>query len=721
MRIIGGKEEGDDLFVDELSSSTVQSARKISSAELTSIFGSVAGLAGQRLESRKQNNKWKSTKHMQVSDSNTTTTSTSPTTTNNNNIALNTMDHESLRTASTYLNNLLLARGLLRNGDAIDFVKPSKESRASIINLVHDLILREDRDKESREHVAFTVRQLRAEDARKAQEIEHLQAKNEQTSRSAAQAQQAQRVANAEVKRVEQAMKVLQEQAAKLKTTLAQVKTQCANDVKKRDLELQRLKTHLQGQQRGTRVGMTAPSMTVRKTIQEPVQDVNDPAYSLKQETTEFLTQLSQGLSDENDGLISLVRSALGTMHELLGIQHNAQRQVDSAIGSLGSELAGKSKSRSAGNSLLYPAPETSYEVLAADLEGTLEHLKEILTNPNFVSLEEFEKEVETRNEEIESLREGWEHMEQRWREVLGMMQGWVKRMHTGDTINIDDLRKGMGLVTPNRRGEKKRRVEPVQEEPDTEPSVMDSETNETQSPSSKTVETAPTTAPSQNTSSLSASDGMRSLTNKLEDLSSPKRKRDILEPPDLFDFRPTTANKASNRSTVGRSPQGTSSRPTHTGLADVFSPVAQSESNRSGTQPVSMLEEDEGDESEELEVPQMTIQEKLSAAQEEAEQAARSHSAVNSKNHTTSRTAKSSSRRQNIQPDFGLDGTTDTMPVHGDDTLGRLEGDDALGKLDMGGSPMAKRTRIRGRPKKRKSTLSRDELASLLVVDDEP
>lgn len=73
VRIIGGKGEGEDLFqLSEVpGSSTVQSARKISSAELTSIFGSVAGLAGQRLESRKQNNKWKSTRDMQVNDSNT--------------------------------------------------------------------------------------------------------------------------------------------------------------------------------------------------------------------------------------------------------------------------------------------------------------------------------------------------------------------------------------------------------------------------------------------------------------------------------------------------------------------------------------------------------------------------------------------------------------------------------------------------------------------------
>ena len=110
------------------------------------------------------------------------------------------MDHESLRTASSYLNNLLLARGLLRNSEPIDFVKPSKESRAQIINLVHDLILREDRDRENREHVAVALRTLRAEENRKNHEIERLTTKNEEGARSLVQAQAAERAAQTEVK-----------------------------------------------------------------------------------------------------------------------------------------------------------------------------------------------------------------------------------------------------------------------------------------------------------------------------------------------------------------------------------------------------------------------------------------------------------------------------------------------------------------------------------------
>ena len=54
------------------------------------------------------------------------------------------------KTASAYINNLLLARGLLRDGKAIEFAHPSRgeggkeATMAQIINLVHDLILKRD-------------------------------------------------------------------------------------------------------------------------------------------------------------------------------------------------------------------------------------------------------------------------------------------------------------------------------------------------------------------------------------------------------------------------------------------------------------------------------------------------------------------------------------------------------------------------------------------------
>lgn len=60
------------------------------------------------------------------------------------------MESQSMQTASSYINNLLLARGLLRNGIPIEFVAPPKVeggvnlTMTKVMNLVHDMILRRD-------------------------------------------------------------------------------------------------------------------------------------------------------------------------------------------------------------------------------------------------------------------------------------------------------------------------------------------------------------------------------------------------------------------------------------------------------------------------------------------------------------------------------------------------------------------------------------------------
>ncbi|KAF2857130.1 hypothetical protein K470DRAFT_208200, partial [Piedraia hortae CBS 480.64] len=320
------------------------------------------------------------------------------------------MDHESLRTATTYLNNLLLARGLLRNGEPIDFVKPGRDARAQIINLVHDLVLRQDRGREQREEIAETLRHLHSEDGRKQAALDRLKEKSEADARAAAQARVAQNAAEAELKAAERTIKRLQDQTARLKANLTQTRTLCQNDIRKRDVELARLKSHLQQHRSGR---AAPPTMTITggtaKTTQ-PLPDVHSAEYSLKQETTEFLTQLSQSLSEENDSLMRAVRNALVTTRELLGVA-------------------------------VVPQP-SEHTTLEAELEQSLSELKVMLSNPNFVTLDE----VEVRDEEIARLREGWEKMEARWRDVVAMMDGWRKKVGTGDTIKLEDLRLGMGM-----------------------------------------------------------------------------------------------------------------------------------------------------------------------------------------------------------------------------------------------------------------------------------
>lgn len=59
------------------------------------------------------------------------------------------IDEENLRTASLYINNQLLSRGLLRDGQNIDFADPEADdglqgTMGKIMGVVNDLILRRD-------------------------------------------------------------------------------------------------------------------------------------------------------------------------------------------------------------------------------------------------------------------------------------------------------------------------------------------------------------------------------------------------------------------------------------------------------------------------------------------------------------------------------------------------------------------------------------------------
>lgn len=60
------------------------------------------------------------------------------------------METDNLRTASVYINNLLLSRGLLKNGQNLDFAHPeqgeggSEGTMGRIMGVVNDLILRRD-------------------------------------------------------------------------------------------------------------------------------------------------------------------------------------------------------------------------------------------------------------------------------------------------------------------------------------------------------------------------------------------------------------------------------------------------------------------------------------------------------------------------------------------------------------------------------------------------
>ena len=282
-----------------------------------------------------------------------------------------------------------------------------------------------------------------------------LQTEKTELSRSLALAEGQERAFKTNLRSAEATVRGLKEQMQRMRSSILQIRAQCANDIRKRDIEMHKLKSHLTERQRGKREGMGITTIKITPppkpgTISraaEGGEGLDSPGYSLKEETTEFLTQLCQNLSDENDALIGLARSTVHTLKELQGLQNSAAEAEDDKLDTESHSTLEHSTLGKSGATI----PPTPYEAISSDMEAVLDSLRLILTNPSFVPLEE----VEVRDEEIFRLREGWEKMEGRWKEAVSMMDGWHRRMAGGgDSVNVDELRTGMELGLGDGRAE---------------------------------------------------------------------------------------------------------------------------------------------------------------------------------------------------------------------------------------------------------------------------
>ncbi|OBT72317.1 hypothetical protein VF21_09311 [Pseudogymnoascus sp. 05NY08] len=345
------------------------------------------------------------------------------------------METDNLRTASVYINNLLLSRGLLKNGQNLDFAHPeqgeggSEGTMGRIMGVVNDLILRRDRDATQRENLSNTLRTLRSDSLRQTTDLTRLQTLHAETQRKLSISEATERALKGQLRGAEGAARGLREEMGRMRVLVGQARAQCANEVRKRERVIEGLKKHVGegGRARGSGKAVGVATVTVVPGVgaedgaEGGVVAVGESDYDLRQETNEFLTELAKGLSEESENLGMLLRTTVESLKALSGWEGEEQGR--------GGELV--------------ISVDDSYENVAAEIDSVIEHLRTLLTNPSFVPLEE----VEVREDEIIRLREGWERMESRWRDAVRMMDGWRKRMATsGQTVNLEELKAGLEL-----------------------------------------------------------------------------------------------------------------------------------------------------------------------------------------------------------------------------------------------------------------------------------
>lgn len=286
------------------------------------------------------------------------------------------------------------------------------------------------RDAEHRESLSTTLRTLRADSLRQTDTLQRLQDKLTEAQRKVALADAEENALRAQLKTAETTIHKLKDEAARTKKFVAETRAACANEVRKRDRQIEGLKKAASdaGRARGERrsAAMTTIHITGEVGGDEPAASTSTMAedYDLHQETNAFLAQLAKGLSEENETLLSLIRKTNHSLKQMSGWD----------------KAEGGTSTNKDGNAVVMV---TNPEDLATDIDSVLDHLRTMLTNPSFVPLEE----VVVREEEIFRLRHGWEKMEERWREAVRLIDGWRQRMAAnGQPVDMEDLKMGLRL-----------------------------------------------------------------------------------------------------------------------------------------------------------------------------------------------------------------------------------------------------------------------------------
>ncbi|KAG5945097.1 hypothetical protein E4U59_006381 [Claviceps monticola] len=357
------------------------------------------------------------------------------------------IDTENLRTASLYINNQLLSRGLLRDGDTIDFagtwLRDEEDAAVSgrIISLLNDLILRRDRDAEQRESLSMSMRSLRAENLKLTDDLARLHDKHTDARRKADLATAAESTLKTQLKSAEAHARVLKEDATRMKSLVAQTRSSCTMEIRRRDRQIDTLKKQLgeAGRSRGTRANPAITTITVTGEVGSHEWNPTTASFHGSNNTSEGSTG-STGSTDADPALRLMEdETVLGLARRLTEENDNMTELMQDTMQQL-RDMSGWAADTSSDQ---HVRKQPLLEDMVAELDAVMDHMRVILTNPSFVPIEE----VVAREEEINRLKAGWVKMENRWKEAVHLMDGWRKRMAvSGKPVCDEELQMGIRL-----------------------------------------------------------------------------------------------------------------------------------------------------------------------------------------------------------------------------------------------------------------------------------
>lgn len=270
------------------------------------------------------------------------------------------------------------------------------------------------------------MRALRAENLKLTSDVTRLAEKHTESQRKADIATAAETTLRTQLKSAEANARTLKEEAARMKSLVAQSRASCATEIRRRDRQIDTLKKQLgeAGRSRGTRANPAVTTITVSgevgmdRDVTMTSSSIGTPGSDLQNGINCSFANLTQHLTEENDAMLVVMGRTMDQLRDMTG--WSGPDKDDNEV-----------------------CKRPDCEDMAAEIDNIMSHMRNILTNPSFVPIEE----VMQREEEINRLKRGWVTMENRWREAVHLIEGWRKRMAaSGRPVCDEELQMGLRL-----------------------------------------------------------------------------------------------------------------------------------------------------------------------------------------------------------------------------------------------------------------------------------
>ncbi|KTW32114.1 uncharacterized protein T551_00796 [Pneumocystis jirovecii RU7] len=225
-----------------------------------------------------------------------------------------------------YINNALALRGLLPDGNQRILNFNSSDSH-EVIKIIYDLLEKRDKDLIIHENSLEKLKEIQSQNEKYSRQLNNMKSKLEETEKEVISLKKKLDYTNKELSTALIEKKSAKDYISKIKNSLIYIKSQYANDLRKKDLQLSKLKEYLLGSElskknkNSSTMQIQTNSILHKGPLYTPSLAIEDLTINekLSEEAFSNLIFLSRKVSNTNIQLNNIIFQVLSDLDYLIG------------------------------------------------------------------------------------------------------------------------------------------------------------------------------------------------------------------------------------------------------------------------------------------------------------------------------------------------------------------------------------------------------------------